>query len=182
MSENVDNLNYLNTNSFRQIFQIGLPCNDKQKVLEAIKELESISGIKCTFPEYVDYNLSYQNLSESNSVKTVTTKDDYLNQWGISRIQAKEAREIFSHLTVSDVKVGIIDTGINKHQDLNVISGRHFYYDSYNATQLELKQDNNTEDKDGHGTFVAGLVSAVCPNVTLVPIKVDLFCLGNFCY
>ena len=89
----------------------------------------------------------------------------------MERIEALEAQEIVSTLEQEEVAVGIIDSGIAEHDELNVGTGRHFFSESSISEQIEY--DNNTEDTDGHGTVVAGLVNAVCPGVKLVPIKID---------
>ena len=53
------------------------------------------------------------------------------------------------------VKVGVIDTGIANHEDLNdnLVAGWNFVDDS-----------NNTDDTDGHGTAVAGIIGATGTN------------------
>ena len=53
--------------------------------------------------------------------------------------------------TNSGVKIGIVDTGVGPHTDLNVVAGR-------NTVTGEPASD--WQDPDGHGTHVAGLVGA----------------------
>jgi subtilisin family serine protease len=50
------------------------------------------------------------------------------------------------------VSVGVIDTGVGPHDDLNVIGGR-------NVAEGELDHDNY-QDVGPHGTFVAGLIGS----------------------
>jgi subtilisin family serine protease len=96
--------------------------------------------------------------------------------WGMNKIQAPEAWEITtgSH----NVKIGIMDTGIANHPDLNdnicTELGRDFYFDRPHDTANLL---------DPHGTHVAGTVGAVGDNgigvvgvnwnVLLVPMRID---------
>ena len=49
------------------------------------------------------------------------------------------------------VTVGVIDTGVGPHDDLNVIGGR---------CTVEKEPPNDHQDADRHGTFVAGLIGS----------------------
>lgn len=164
----VNELDYVNTGEFRQIFQIVLPDNDKTKVVQAIKELEQIPGIKYACP---NYHFKMQETIQENKARTAITRDDYLNQWGIQRIKAQEARNLIAQYELENVKVGIIDTGINQHPDLNISGGKNFYISPDNPKEVLI--NDNTLDEDGHGTLVAGIVEVVCPEVTLIPLKIS---------
>lgn len=70
----------------------------------------------------------------------------------------------------TNATVAIIDTGIDFHKDLNIISGKNFVNPSYMPI-----------DDNGHGTHVAGTVAAKCdgegvlgvaPGAKLVALKV----------
>lgn len=90
--------------------------------------------------------------------------------WGIARIGADK---VWDKGTGSGVKIGIIDTGIQKdHPDLasNMITGYDF-----------VNNDNDANDDNGHGTHVAGIAAAssnslgvvgVSHSSQLMPIKV----------
>lgn len=174
LSGNIDNLNYVNKTEFRQIFQIGLPKNDKAQVVHAIEELEQIPGIKYAGP---NYRYQVQEKEQIVQTRTATTSDDYLNQWGLNKIEANKAYNLLSTNNLAEVKVGIIDTGITIHDSLNVLSGRYFYRNPNNSD--EVLWNDNTQDlsSSGHGTAVAGLVAAILPDVQLVPLKTDFW--GN---
>jgi hypothetical protein len=61
--------------------------------------------------------------------------------------------------TWASVIIGIIDTGVYlKHTDLkkNIVAGYDFVHGS--------KKNKNITDKDGHGTFIAGLIAAQVNN------------------
>ena len=78
-----------------------------------------------------------------------------------------------------DVKVAVFDTGISQHEDLTVIDGISF-----------VESENHYNDLNGHGTHVAGIISAkdnnigilgVAPNVKLYAVKVlDSSGIGNY--
>ena len=169
----VDDLDYLNRKEFRQIFQIGLPSGGGiAYMLDAIEALEQIEGIKYVAPNYFE-EIEDTNI-QGQTQRTVISHDDYQNQWGLERIKAKEAYDILDGIELEQVKVGVIDTGISNHTDLHLDTetGKRFWFD---AAQSAICSDDKTDDEDGHGTFVAGLISAVYPDVLLVPLKIDTY-------
>lgn len=95
----------------------------------------------------------------------------YPNQWGLEKIQAPGAWDI-SHSN-SGVDIAIIDTGINYlHPDL----GSKVEY----SVDCRVGSCPNylTQDPDGHGTHVAGIVGAITHNslgVAGVSWGADLF-------
>jgi len=148
----------IDVKNWRQVLQIKLLENSKENVLNVIRRLERIEGIVYAGPDYFLY-------------PDATYPDDpgYGNQWALTKINAPAAWDFTTGSTY--IKVGIIDTGIAYHEDLdaNVIAGWSF--------------DGSSErtDDDGHGTVVAGIVGAVGNNntgitgvnwnVKLVPLK-----------
>lgn len=91
--------------------------------------------------------------------------------WGMTKIQAAEA---WKTTTGNNVKVAVVDTGIDyKHSDFSgnrVEKGRDF-----------VNNDDDAMDDQGHGTHCAGTIGAgmgnggvvgVAPNVKLVAVKV----------
>ena len=93
-------------------------------------------------------------------------------QWALEKIQAPEAWEITTGS--ASVKVGVIDSGIANHPDLNANLTTGWDFVNENST--------TTDDLMGHGTHVAGIigatgtnansVSGVAKNVTLVPLQI----------
>ena len=147
--------------NFRQILQIKLPeGSSKEEALKAIQQLEKIDGIVYAGPNYFHY-------------PAVTTPNDPSlgTAWGLNKIEAPEAWDTTQGS--SSVKVGIIDSGIASHSDLNanLLSGWNF-----------VNNSSSTGDTNGHGTHIAGIVGAVGNNgvgiagvnwnIGLVPLKV----------
>lgn len=155
------NVPLVNMDSFRQILLLELPTHSKENVLATIKVLESVEGIRYAGPDYITYPTA------------TTPNDDYCNsQWAIEKIQLNEAWDISTGSTA--IRVGVIDSGIASHPDLNanIVEG----WDFYNENAI------TTDDVKGHGTHVAGIIGAVSNNsggiagaswnVNLVPLQV----------
>lgn len=161
--------NYKN-NTFRQILKLEIKNNSKQGVIEAIKQIEKIDGVLWAGP---NKNAQLDELSSEYPPAVDGTK--FKLQWGLhfpdSGINVKNA---WNYSTGNNVQVGIIDTGINNHEELNgnLTQGKNFVDDS-----------SDTDDASGHGTEVAGVIGAtgnktngvigINWNVNLVPLKVD---------
>lgn len=161
-SKNIDEENY------QQILQIMLKEKTKKEVLKAIKAFEKIEEVEYVGP---NYNETIETVDET--IESTTPNDSsYNQQYALTKISAPAAWDITKGTRT--VKVGVIDSGISNHPDLNanLTTGWDFYHD--NAI--------TTDDTNGHGTHVAGIigavgnnslgVSGVCWNVTLVPLQV----------
>ena len=156
---------YLNEKDFRQILKIQLKTENKENVINVIRQLEKIDGIIYAGPNYP------MRLDE------VIPDDEYFDLqkglYGPGSIQAPDAWQYVSDYgSTYTTRVGIIDTGIAKHSDLtaNLVPG------------WNVSSDNNdTSDNDSHGTHVSGIagsvannsmgIAGICWNIELVPIK-----------
>ena len=97
------------------------------------------------------------------------TDEELYDKWDLEMIQAGTAAS--SGCTGSDVRIGVIDSGIISHPDLgdNILSGYNY-----------LDNSGDVTDTIGHGTFVSGLIGAkadgvgidgVAPDAEIVPLK-----------
>ena len=168
---------YLDEKNFRQILQIKLPERSKENVLSVIAQLEKIDGIKWVGPNY--YACVDAQPNAAGGIR-------YGDQWGLHGnygIDAENAWNFTVGRTAPNrIRVGIIDTGLNDHADLNAnISaegGDFFSANMPNATTPGGLRD----DLRGHGTRVAGIVGAtganlngvsgIAQNVELIPMQV----------
>ncbi|WP_199622598.1 S8 family peptidase [Paenibacillus alkalitolerans] len=80
--------------------------------------------------------------------------------WGVAKIKAPEVHTSARGVTGKGIKVGVIDTGIDStHEDLQVSGG---------ATFVEGTED--FMDDNGHGTHIAGIISALDNSVGVVGV------------
>jgi len=151
-------------NEFKQILQIYLKNKGKENVLQAISYLKELDGVFSVEPNYF-----FEVESEPND-------PEYLNDklWGLNGTNGINVEDAWN-LTKgsSTIRVGVIDTGIANHEDLNssLASG----IDTFNNDFI------TNDDTHSHGTHVAGTIGAVGNNeigvvgvnwnVSLVPLQ-----------
>jgi len=149
---------------YRAIYKLTLTSNDLTKVLEVIEQLNKLPGIAYATPNY------------RTPLATEPNDEFYSTQWGLHGEHGIRAPQAWDITTGShNVRVGVIDTGIANHPDLNanVTTGWDFINNN----------DITTDDEVGHGTHVAGIIGAVADNgmgvagvnwnITLVPLQVS---------
>lgn len=153
---------YLNLSDFHQILKIELILPSKQNVLDMIEQIEQIEGVL-----WVGVN-STCNMESSSTAMTVSEISE-TDLWGLYGNYGINVEGAWNYSTgSSNIKVGIIDSGIANHPDLNQNLG--IGWDFYN--------DNNITNDDiiGHGTYVAGVIGAstigINKNVKLIPLQV----------
>lgn len=112
---------------------------------------------------------SVDYVEEDNIVKISSTSSSSMTNWGVSDIKAPTSWQ--SGLTGKGVKIAIIDTGAGPHSDLIVAGGTNVINGS-NTTSYA--------DDNGHGTHVAGIISAqglnggvkgVAPDASIYAVK-----------
>lgn len=151
-------------NEFKQILQIHLKSKSKENVLKSISKIEKLDGVYSAEPNY------------SHKIEQLSNDPDLLNGnlWGLDNVNGIKAMDAWDITKGNrNIRVGVIDTGISNHYDLdgNLVVG----WDTVN--------DNITtnDDLSSHGTHVAGTIGAVGNNgigivgvnwnVNLVPIQ-----------
>jgi subtilisin family serine protease len=158
----------------RSVLTLPENINDEErsKILETIgndglNDGNTIQTDPETAKQIIEIIENKEVLVEDDTIFTISAQQI---PWGITQIGADQA---WTQVSAEDVVVAVIDTGISRsHEDLTgrVIRGYDFAND-----------DDNPEDDNGHGTHVAGIISAIdnsigivgtSPETKLIPIKV----------
>ncbi len=95
----------------------------------------------------------------------VEANERFENQWYLDYINASYAWDLGVY--GEGVNVGVVDSGVYKHDDLvaNLLEGIN-----YNDTEGTTCNTDNVYDGDGHGTTVAGIIAAECNDIGHVGI------------
>ncbi len=160
------NSNAMNPAKFNRILSLTIPKQAKQAVLDKIKELEKMEIILSAEPNFSDGELS-----------GVPNHEKWAEQWALNMISMPAAWDF--RTDASNVKIGILDSGIDRsHPDLIDLSieGEDFTTEDWYNKAPWL-------DKNGHGTFIAGIIGAsgndkkgitgICWKSSLVSLKID---------
>jgi minor extracellular protease Epr len=135
---------------------------------EVLEQYDNLPAAKLEIP--------LDKLDQFSTAKTVISIEEeqkakavgQLVGWGTTAVQAPKAWQ--ANYTGKAVKVAILDSGISPHPDLKISGGKSF-----------VSYTNSFADDNGHGTHVAGIVSAlnngigtigVAPDANLYAIKV----------
>ena len=141
---------------------------------EFVKEIESLDDV-----EYVEPNIMVRAADTAASAKA---KERY-EQWGLNKIKAPQAWSNMGAVSGS-ATVAVVDTGVDgNHPDLKgrVKQGKTFIKKNSRGSAYG---QNAWADDEGHGTQVAGIISANAQNdigisgaagtcsVNILPVKV----------
>ena len=159
----------IGVNGFRRILCLKLANPGKGNVLRAVMALEQREDVYSAEPNYI-----FQGIDPIET-QAVVPPDDGIYGWAAEKIEQEAAWEI--ETGSSSVLVGVVDSGIDvSHPELqnrvNTTLSKNYVNDGYSATN----------DRNGHGTHVAGIIAAkhnsdeltfsgVCQNVTLVSLR-----------
>ena len=173
MTGDIAQRKYFDKENFRQILKLTLYEHSKENVIKTIKQLEKNDGILWAGPNYY---------AEMDAAPNDTNNG---NLWGLTGQYGINASLAWDITTGSKkIQVGVIDSGIANHADLNanVVEG----YDYYNGNSI------TDDDPTGHGTHVAGIIGAcgnngqgitgVNWNISLVPLQVVFLNNGKWKY
>lgn len=163
---NVNAVNFLDVKSYKQIFLIETDSNNIFDLQKIVEKLNKTDGIYCA-------EISYNSDDSSEVPNDEFYEDGTLWNLKSEGVSADKAWNI--NTGSNNVKVGVIDSGIMNHVDLNtnVVSGYDFYNNNYITN----------DDEDDHGTHVAGIIGAtgnnsegvvgINWNVDLVPLQTN---------
>lgn len=157
-----------------QLIEADTAALSKKEEIEFVKEVESLDDV-----EYVEPNIMVRAADTAASAKA---KESY-EQWGLNKIKAPQAWSKMGAVSGS-ATVAVVDTGVDgNHPDLKgrVKQGKTFI--KRNSRGSAYGQ-NAWADDEGHGTQVAGIISANARNdigisgaagtyaVNILPVKV----------
>lgn len=162
-----NNANILRT-SCNKILLVNLKDSGKENVKKAIEILKKRDDILYVEPDY-KITLCSDEIVEAQNIDN--------RDWAINNLSLKKCWNITTG--ISDVTVGVIDTGIDQfHPDLSDSIDENL---SKDFTSNEMSNIGSFDDSIGHGTKVAGIIAAnynelstiggVCPNIKLVSLK-----------
>lgn len=149
-----------NADDYQQTLRVNLGTSSKEEVISSIRIIEKFPQVYYVGP---NRHLKYEKAANDNFFDM---------QWGLDKIDIRSAWDITTGY--SNVRVGVIDTGVYNHKDLdgNLVVG----YDFCN------NNTNTQDDVNGHGTRVAGIIGGVGNNgmgiagvnwnVSIVPLQV----------
>ena len=143
---------------FHQILHLILVEKTKEAVVNAIKIIELIPGVKAAEPNSL---LTITNTTPNDPLYSFASNCD--DQWGLERINVEKVWDFTTGS--SDVRVGVMDTGISLHNDLKnnyyFINGIENYSNALDFLTLNTEDPIiNAQDAYYHGTHVAGIIGA----------------------
>jgi subtilisin family serine protease len=159
------------------IYALAIELRSDGTLTEALADLQNLLDIArrlgVLVDVYDDLEVSVLRPSQVKEAPLITQRYD----WGAVRIGADVAHQEMPTLTGAGVKVAIVDTGVNcAHPDLPqpLPFGE---LDGFNA----LPNGGSYCDKHGHGTHIAGIITArmnsrgvvgVAPKASIAAVKV----------
>lgn len=150
---------------FNEKVNPAIVTNSGGKIKHTFKHLPLVSAVVPAGKVAIVKNNTNVKFVQSN---TDTQANAQVTDWGINKIVTQRAWS--SGYTGKGIKIAILDTGINPHNDLQISGGVSYksYTKSYN-------------DDNGHGTHMAGIIGAknnsfgsvgVAPDALLYAVKV----------
>ena len=129
--------------------------------MKKVKVLISIFSIIVLF-FYVsskENTREFLNYGEKNAVENSDTNKMEYSSWGIKALEIKKIQKEFRVLG-EGVSVAVLDTGVSPNKTLNIKNGINI-----------IDRSATYEDDNGHGTYLAGIISSIAPKVNLYAVK-----------
>lgn len=150
--------------NYKQIIKVNIKYPSKTRILELVDLFNTYDVVlSAGTNDYVELN-------------SVPNDPNLYKQWNLIGENGINILNAWDFTTGSkEIRVGVIDTGIASHEDLNdnVVEG----YDFVN------KNDITTDDLDNHGTCVAGIIGAISDNgigvsginekISIIPLQIS---------
>jgi subtilisin family serine protease len=124
---------------------------------------ESISAVSAFIPESnIPTLLAHPSILKIELDRSFKI-DGQVTDWGLLRVKPSLSKNQSSY-TGKGVKIAVLDTGIDKeHTDLQIKSGASF-----------ITNEPDFDDYNGHGTHVAGIISALNNNIGVLGVSPDV--------
>lgn len=120
------------------IYELKIPQNDRNKIVDSFRK---------------DKRVKFVEEDQLIPGSFIPNDPKFINQWYIKHLKVDS---IWDSYTGKDIIVAVLDTGVDStHPDLNanIIPGWNL-----------LLNNNNTQDTNNHGTWVAGVIAAIANN------------------
>lgn len=189
LGTSIDNKNNINNNlvlTVNKNTDINKLISNLGITVEAILEIDNLSYIKISTTKSTkellkDTEVLSIELDAKREIFTAPNDTHYSSQY-VSSLQT-ELETIWENYTGKNVKVAVIDTGINtKHEDFGGSTTFEAGKD-YTDNSISYKIDEHRDD-NGHGTHIAGIIGArknngkgivgIAPEVTIIPYRVTI--------
>jgi thermitase len=143
------------------LFLLGLP--PLMTVGQAVSLLKATPGVVLAEPNYLAQSPEV-NRTQRSHASVGGSPSNYYGQYALQLIRATQAQAIADG---GGVTVAVIDTGVDtSHPAFHLVAPGYDFADDDNDPTEEC-----CGDAYGHGTMVAGVVAAVAPGATILPVR-----------
>ncbi|MDO4535241.1 MAG: S8 family serine peptidase, partial [Clostridium perfringens] len=112
-----------------------------------------------SLPDPIDDFKRVKDYGKNRSLNCTKSSTPSYKNWGLNAISAPCLWN--KNITGAKVNVAVLDSGISKHSDFTV------------KASVSFVENETPEDKDGHGTFVAGIIAGKNPNINSFGVSYD---------